>query len=411
MSAHLGDIRRPRRVLFVEHNVDGTVGGSHYCLFDICRNIDRNLYTPVALFFQDNPLVPAFRDSGVEVLVGSPAAGLYESPPSVQRCLISLFGTLRTAVNAVMILFIRPVQWMRFLRHQRIDIIHLNNTFNGDHDLVLAAWLMRLPCIAHQRGLPGATGWTEMWFGRRLARTIAISNFVRDDLLRRGVHRDRVVLIHDGIDPERVVLHKSSADLLSYLRVMPTDRIVGIVGNVKSWKGQHVFLEAMGLVAARYPQVRGLIIGATPEPDYLLRLTELVTRFGLEANIVFTGYQRYPIDFMAIMEVVVHASVEPEPFGIVITEAMALGKPVVASALGGPLDIVEDGVTGFLTPADDAGSLAARILNLLDDPEMARRFGVAGTRRFEQLFTAKRNVAQIEALYAALPLRGSYSVA
>ena len=397
---------RPYRVLFVEHNVDGTVGGSHRCLLDICRNLDRSRYAPLALFFQDNSLVSEFRGSGIEIAIGSPARLLVEWPRLTTSWGSWLFTQLKSVVNAGLLLLVRPLLWARFLRAHRIDIVHLNNSFNGDHDLILAAWMLHLPCVAHQRGVAEPSGATEHWFARRLSRIIAISSFVRDDLLRRGLPEALITFVHDGIDPRRIHIDVPTAELRRRVGFAPDDTVIGIVGNLKHWKGQHVFVDAMSLITSKHSGVRGLIVGAPADTRYVKELQETVERYGLRPNIVFTGYQQHPLDYMALMDVVVHASVEPEPFGIVITEAMALGKPVVATAIGGPLDIVVDGLTGYLTPAGDAEKLADTVLQLLDNPASLQRMGSAASRRFEEQFTVARNVTAIERIYCeVLPPR------
>jgi glycosyltransferase involved in cell wall biosynthesis len=388
-----------RRVLYVEHNVDGTVGGSHRCLLDICRTIRGEFFQPVVLFFQDNALVPEFREAGAEVIIGSPACPLLRRGGGSSNLWVGLLSRLKVLANAVLMLGVRPLQWSLFLRRHRIEIVHLNNTFNADHDLIVAAWVMRIPCIAHQRGIASPTGASELWFGRRLARIIAISVFIRDDLIRRGVAPNEVLLIRDGIDPSRVRVTRDPPSLRATLGIATTNRVIGIVGNLKRWKGQHVFLEAMVRILPDYPDVLGLLVGSPVEAPYVEELEDILRRNSLENRVLFVGYQQHPIDFMSLMDVVVHASIEPEPFGIVLVEAMALGKPVIGTAHGGPVEIVEDGVTGFLTPPGNAEALADRISQLLDRPDEAQRLGANGKRRFEEEFAIASGVRRLERLY------------
>jgi glycosyltransferase involved in cell wall biosynthesis len=392
-------------VLYVEHNMDGTIGGSHHCLLDICRNIDRSRYSPMVLFFQENPLVGEFRKLGIKVLIGSPASPLVQLSGLSGPVARITRAVIQPAYNAALVLVVRPMQWIRFLHRQRIELVHLNNTFNGDHDLILAAWLRRIPCIAHQRGYAGETGALAHWFGRRLHRIIAISGFIRDDLLRRGLPDHLVTLIHDGIDPERITVQRDPRELRTALGFGRNQPVIGMVGNLKPWKGQHVFMEAFARIAAKHPEARGLIVGAPADPEYVQQLRDLAARHCLSARVVFAGYQQHSIDYMASMDVVIHASVEPEPFGIVIGEAMALSKPVIASAHGGPLDIVQDGVTGFLTAPGDPGALALRIGGLLDSPADASRLGERARRRFLDLFTIEANVGRIIQLYDEILFR------
>ena len=97
-----------------------------------------------------------------------------------------------------------------------------------------------------------------------------------------------------------------------------------------------------------------------------------------------------------------HASVEPEPFGLVLVEAMAAGKPVVATAQGGPLEIVEEGITGFLVPPGDAEALAGALGKLLADEGLGRRMGEAGRQRAWERFSVERMVRELEEVYEGL---------
>ena len=128
---------------------------------------------------------------------------------------------------------------------------------------------------------------------------------------------------------------------------------------------------------------------------------EALDGLNLADRVIFTGYQKYPAACMAAMDVVVHTSTSPEPFGLVVLEGMALGKPVVATAHGGPLDVVVEGGTGFLTAPGDAAELAAVLVRLLGDADLRQRVGAAGRARFLDKFTAERNVRQLERVLLA----------
>src|SRR5690606_33699004 len=103
------------------------------------------------------------------------------------------------------------------------------------------------------------------------------------------------------------------------------------------------------------------IVGALVDTAYVQQLRDTAARHGIADRVHFAGFQRNPADYMAAMDVVLHTSVEAEPFGLVVLEAMALRKPVVTTTTGGPRDVVLDGVTGFLTPAGDPAALAGRV--------------------------------------------------
>jgi glycosyltransferase involved in cell wall biosynthesis len=127
-----------------------------------------------------------------------------------------------------------------------------------------------------------------------------------------------------------------------------------------------------------------------------------VRELDLESAVRFTGDQDRTAPFLAGADVVVHSSRTPEPFGLVVLEAMLAGRAVVAPAAGGPLEIVEPGVTGLLVPPGDASGLAAAILTLFRDPSLRLRMGAAGRARARGLFSAGAMTRRFEELYAAL---------
>lgn len=394
---------RPKRVLFFEHNTDNTVGGSHYCLLEICRYLDRSRFTPIACFAQENSLLEDFRATGAEIVIQPPLPALHFAPRSgIAR---RVLGPAQSAANAWRTLVSAASIWKERLRELRADAIHLNNSCGGDHDLLAAAMRLGLPSIAHQRGYPEGVGAIERWFAHRLDAIISISNSVTDDLRRKGLFGANLTLVHDGIDPQRVIARADAGSARARFGIPADAKLVGVVGNVKAWKGQDTLIRAMRHVAAQWPDTWCLVVGAIADEPYAATMRQHVSEAGLGSRVIFTGYERYPAACMAAMDVVVHTSTAPEPFGLVVLEGMALRKPVVATAHGGPLDVIVDGESGFLTPAGDESALATVINRLLGDPDLRARVGAAGHRRLNERFTARHNIAGIEQVYDSLFVR------
>jgi glycosyltransferase involved in cell wall biosynthesis len=172
---------------------------------------------------------------------------------------------------------------------------------------------------------------------------------------------------------------------------------VGMVGRVQPIKGQDRFLRMAARVAAAMPDARFVIIGAyDPASCYYRRLVRLRRRLGLEGRVHFTGYLEPIGAVMARLQVVVIAS-RMEQMPLVALEAMAAGRPVVAVDVGGVREMVEDGVTGYVTAPSHEAGLADAVVGLLKEPEKAERLGAAGRARVEQRFTAAGQAARIEA--------------
>ena len=180
--------------------------------------------------------------------------------------------------------------------------------------------------------------------------------------------------------------------------------LFGIFGRIIDWKGIKEFIIASCEVFRKYPEAKAFIIGGISDGNesYLTEIKELVGRLGMSKNIIFTGYRADIPAMMKLMDVVVLASITPEPFGMVVIEAMAMGKPVIATKAGGPLDSVVDGKTGFLVPIKDTEQMANAIVKLLENPELAGKMGRNGRKRAEEIFCKERYANQVEEIYASL---------
>lgn len=177
--------------------------------------------------------------------------------------------------------------------------------------------------------------------------------------------------------------------------------VIGMIGNIKAWKGQDTLSRAMDRVRRSVPNVCCLLVGDTSPSDreYQQSLHALVASLGLDKVVVFTGFQRNVGDFLMMFDVMVHASVLPEPFGRVILEAMACKKPVIASRAGAITEIVEEGKTGLTFPPGDSEALAETIVSLIGDRERIRRFGESGYKRLVNEFHISKNVESTQRLY------------
>jgi glycosyltransferase involved in cell wall biosynthesis len=168
---------------------------------------------------------------------------------------------------------------------------------------------------------------------------------------------------------------------------------------LQRWKGVHVFIEAVARLRATQLPLHAVIVGGPheTEPAYAGELRALAERLGVANAITFAGHQPNPLEWMQAMDVFVHTS-DREPFGIVVVEAMALGKPVVAGAAGGPSDIITNGTDGLLAPYGDADAVAAAVTRYLQQPAFAQAVGTAAAQRA----AAFSDVAYADAVCAAV---------
>jgi glycosyltransferase involved in cell wall biosynthesis len=239
--------------------------------------------------------------------------------------------------------------------------------------------------------------WLARLTGGRLDRVIAISDAVAEHVQRYcGVPGDRVQRIHYGLDTapyDLVAPLAGSGDA----RQPPT---IGMIARLAPQKGHTVLLEALPDVVARFPGLQVELVGH----EHLTTVAELearVARLGLAQVVHFTGFRDDLPTLLARWDLLVLPSLW-EGFGLVLLEAMAAGRPVVASRVGPIPEIVLHGETGLLVAPGEPAPLAAALVELLEQPELAARLGAAGRRRVAEHFTLQRMVAETEALYEAV---------
>ncbi len=385
-----------QRILYVEGNVDGTVGGSYFSLLHLVSGLDRSKYEPVVVFAAPTPLAAQFEAAGARTLV-RPLAPAVKLRGPIGR-------SLSKALNFLLGFLLEPIRLARFLRQQRADLVHLNNSITRSHPWMVAALFAGIPCITHERGINEKFAGRSRALARTVKAVICISEAVRENLVSSGLGELRLVTIHNGLDPSSMRATKSAVQVRAELGLAPDQPLIGVIGNVKAWKGQEVVVRAMGLLKAQYPDLTCVLVGDTAraERDYTRRIEAIAADLGLSRRIVITGYRSNVADFVAALDIQVHASIAPEPFGRVLLEAMAFSKPVVASRGGAVPEIVVDGETGLLFQPGVPEDLARCLRRLLDDPELARSMGRAGYSRLRDRFSITANVRETEDLYRRL---------
>jgi len=269
---------------------------------------------------------------------------------------------------------------------------------------MIAALLVRVPCITHQRGFKSRYSLSASVLSRSLTAIVCISKAVRESLLSGGMNHAGLEMIYNGLDPSMMVPETDRETIRSHHGIGQADQVIGIVGNLKQKKGQEVVLRAMALLAKELPNLRCLLVGAaaTRNERYERHLRDMVISLGLEQQVIFTGYQKYVPDYVNVMDVLVHASIIPEPFGRVVLEGMALRKPVVASRAGGVPEIITDGESGVLYTPGDHAQLAVEIMKLLKNADQAAALGEAGYKRLVEEFGIEKHVSRIQRLYETI---------
>ena len=232
------------------------------------------------------------------------------------------------------------------------------------------------------------------WKYRQVSLFICASECIRQMLLAQGIEAPRTVTVHEGIDLEHVAAAPPTSTREAFW--LPHNApVVGAVGALVDHKGHRPLIRAAAQVVRDVPDARFVILG---EGELRQELTREVRDLGLERHVLLPGFRPDVLSLLKTFDVFVMPSIT-EGLGTSILDAMACGKAVVASAVGGIPEVVASEETGLLIQPRDPTGLAAAVVRLLGDRRLADRFGAAGRARVEQRFTAERMVQELSLIH------------
>ena len=380
----------PRRILFVEASTGGVVGGSLTGILQLIAHLDRARWVPSLALYEAKGMAT----DGVPVHVLPPLPRPEGAPDRGP-----LGRALQRARNLYTVFGPRARELAELYRRERPDLVYLANGYRANLDGVVAAARCGLPVICHEKGFE-AVGPVERLASRWIDACICMTDEIQNHCRAQDLRARRLLTVYDGIDCAAFAPGGGAA-IRRELGIPSAAPVVGIVGHLQEWKGQHIVVEAVARARRRVPDLRCLVVGGVHRrgADYASRLRERIAAPDLVGHVVLTGARDDVPACLDAMDVVIHASVVAEPFGRVLIEAMALGRPVIAPREGGPLAIVADGETGLLVAPRDPDALADAIVALVEDPARRAAMGRAARERVDRVFDIRHHVRAIEELF------------
>lgn len=376
-------------ILFVHQSAE--LYGSDRVLLNLACGLDRSAFKPIVLLPTDGPLAHELRRAGIETHV-----------LELVKVSRSTFGPARLLASPALVR--RALQGIDTVLDGRRPLAVYSNTVAVLGGAIWAS-LRGVPHLWHVHEIvqrPRLAAWGLTRLVSSLSDAVVCNSRPTRDWLVDGRHavgaRTRVVF--NGIAPRPPLQPQRVAALRQQLQVADGELLVTLVGRVNAWKGQGLLIDAASRLAAHgHTGLRFAFVGgAVPGPAGEQLLRDLQARMAASPA---AGQLRW-IDFTADVwpvwdatDIAVVPSTAPEPFGMVAIEAMASGKPVVAAAHGGLLDIVSHDQTGLLVPPNDADALAAAIARLAASPSLRARLGAAGAQRQQAKFSLD---AQVDAV-------------
>lgn len=380
-------------ILYLHSSAD--LYGSDQCLLRLLQYLDTDQFTPIVLLPEKGPLFDRLQALGVETIV-RPLRILHRTY-NPNYWLRFVFGAL-------------PSLWYcsHLVRQRGVALIHSNTSHVLDGGLV--ARVTGIPHVWHVREIHSTQpliirAFLPRFIVRNAAACITISQATREAFFGKFRDLPTVTTIYDGIEFQRFSSAVTPAATYAEFGLNPAAPLIGMVGRIARWKGHHIFIKAAAHVHTIDPLVRFMIVGdAVTQDDIVFReeLKSLVQQLHLQEHIIFTGIRNDVPALLRAFTVFVLPSVQPEPLGNVVLEAMAAACPVIATAQGGPLETVLPQKTGLLIPPANVAALAEAMLSLLKSPELARDMGLAGQAHCKLHFTIERYVESVTRLYWSL---------
>jgi glycosyltransferase involved in cell wall biosynthesis len=387
--------QRKIRVAYVGHVAQ--LSGGEIALLRLIDALDE--VEPHVILAEDGPLVPRLLASGVSVEV----LPMRERTRDLRKDRLGLGLVPITAFLDTVTYTFRLARRLRILRP---DIVHTNTLKAGVYGS-LAGRLARVPVVWHVRDriAPDYLPRAAVPLMRFLIATFPDGVIANSEETRRTLRSapevTRIVysIVHDPI----------TVPSARPVQTKPEVFVVGMVGRLAPWKGQHVFLEAFARAFSGGNEV-AVVVGeamfGTQEEEYARDLHDMVQRLGIAERVDFRGFRDDVWAELAPMSICVHASVVPEPFGQVIVEAMLASIPVIATAAGGPSEIVTDGQDGLLYPPGDVEALADAMRRLREDPAL-RGYLVANAHRRAARFSSRDTADALMAFYGSVLRRSA----
>ena len=404
------------KILYFHHG--DRLGGSPLNLLYLIEMLDRSRFQPVVCCLRDGEVVSYYRERGVETIVdtgittfGHTTGGWYPlyNPVSVWRLGKSLvrfpLAVWRT---------------YRLIREQKPALVHLNSLTLVPS--AIGAKLAGVPLVWHDRetvhdGHCGVRKQVMCWLMRVLPDEII---YMCQDYQRRLTGRRRGVVIYDFVDFDRFDRNLDGGAERKRLGIPPTARVALFLGGASLIKGARPLSQALPLVRQRVPQFTCIVAGHTQVgsprslggiwrrvraqigfPSDVQKVQDSLSAQAKEGWVCLAGFRTGVEQLIAASDVVLFPAVVPH-FARPVIEAGAMAKPVVASRLEGMEEIVQHGRTGLLVSPNDPEALAAAIISVLTDENLAARLGEQGYQQARRLFDARRNVAQTIEVYERL---------
>ncbi len=395
----------PRRILYLENGIG--YGGAAICLKLIVTYLDKNKYYPIITTPHNDYNYIKYKANAEWYYIPDKKI----DKRKIAKNIDNLFNILKIKnkkypefiasffdYNFNLFAYILKLYFLT--KKEKVDIIHLNNEPVCNMAGVIVAKFLKIPCISHVRGPVVWDSRTSRWLYKNVDYFITVSEWIKKNVMKIGVPEYKIQTILDGRKLDEFKKPFDIKQVRKSLGLSNGELSVGMVGRLNPWKGHKVFIDAAKIVEKRFPKCKMFIIGGSSDTykSYESELKKIVAEKNIK-NLSFTGQRNDIPDIMRTLDIIVHASIEPDPYPNVVLEGMAAGRPVIATNMGGPLEMVENYKTGILIHPNNPVILADKICELIENEELRTSLGNNAKKIALERYSIESHVRQIEEIY------------
>ena len=376
------------------------LGGNYLTQRLILVGLDRSQFTPVVVAPVEGIALDEFRKMGIECIVVPPEEGLGSYGGTILKR--GFFGRIKTAVE----LFRYNLKLAGFLKEKHIDVVY-TNCVRAQMSVGFGARFAGIPSLLYIKGELNNPLIDRISF--LLAdRILFFCDQNRHDNypLLMTLLKSKTGILKIGMDLAVIdmVLERDKSSLRNEFSIAPSAITIAVVGQLYRPKGQHFVLQALASLIDDFSDIRVFFLGDHVIDEYRPyrdELDQLIADFNLKKNVIFTGWRREALDIVSLMDIVIHPSLS-EGFGRAVLEAMALGKPVIASRVGGLREAIIDGKNGFLVDPGDVDTIAERWRQLLLDSGLRARLGQEARKTVFAEYGIDDKIAQLSKIWTKM---------
>jgi len=398
-----------KTVVFVESAA--AMGGVQYSTLYLVRNLDPAQWRPIVVCPEEGDLTEACRDSGIEVHV--------LNQPRLWSTSVRV-GSARLPNPAAWIwdayLIGRTAERLRrFLLQGSPDLVvtkGLSSHFLGG----LAVRKLRTPCVWHVQDFIsertfGIYRRVFGWAARFLPKQIIVDGSSIAEQLPQSL-RPRITVVLNGVDTKVFRPGLDGTSVREELGIPNGDLVIGNLGRITPWKGQHHLIEAFASIAAEHANVTLLLIGSPvfDNDTYQRRLLKMVADFGLEGRVKLPGYRHDTANVLAAMDVFAFTSVEKDTSPLALLSAMSCGLPIVAFDIAGARELMADDDQFLLVPVADVARLGNALASVVANENLRRSLAAAARRRAVNEFDVEIYRDRIEQVFRKVLVNGKLGV-